>query len=114
MLISKAKRDGMRSAKTLAMKPNKLLLLGLGIALPALAARLARSAAGAGYSAITHEDPPKNPAHPLVKWNEAILWTVFSGAVGGLAQLVAQRWLAKTSVPAEGYDMKSRLRRALN
>ena len=95
------------------MKPQKLLLLGLGIALPALAARLARSAAGAGYSAITHEDPPKNPAHPRVEWKEAIIWTVFSGAVGGLAQLAAQRWLARTKVPAEGFDMKSGLKRAL-
>jgi hypothetical protein len=92
-------------------RSSSLLLIALGFIIPAVAARLARTAAGAGYTAITHSDPPRNPEHPQVAWKEAILWTIFSGAIGGLAQLSARRWLArKTSVPTEGMDMGRRLR----
>lgn len=95
--------------------PNRssLWLVALGLLIPAVAARAARLAAGAGYTAITHEDPPKNPEHPQVEWKEAIAWTIFSGAIGGLAQLVARRWLAGRSLPAEGYNLRRRLKRSL-
>ncbi len=92
---------------------SSILLIAAGFALPALAGRLANSAAGAGYTALTHEDPPKNPAHPLVSWKEAVAWTLVSGALGGMAQLIARRLLAKTSVPAEGAGMAGRIKRAL-
>jgi hypothetical protein len=92
-------------------RTSSLALIALGLIIPTAAARLARSAAGAGYTAITHTDPPRNPEHPQVSWKEAILWTVFSGAVGGLAQLVARRWLArKTPVPTVGLDMSRKVR----
>jgi hypothetical protein len=89
---------------------SSIALIAAGFAIPALAARLANTAAGVGYSALTHDDPPKNPANPQVAWKDAIVWTLASGALAGLAQLVARRLLAKTSVPAEGLDMKRRLR----
>ncbi|MGJ8697939.1 MAG: DUF4235 domain-containing protein [Verrucomicrobiaceae bacterium] len=90
--------------------PSKsLLLIGAGLIAPILAARAARSLAGAGYHAVTHEAPPKNPAHPDVELKEAVLWAVIAGAVGGLARMGAGRALAHTRVPAEGYDMDEAL-----
>lgn len=89
--------------------PKSLALVAVGLLAPAIAARAARSAAGVGYQAITRHDPPKNPAHPQVDWKEAIVWTVASGIVGGLARLATRRWLVETIVPSEGYDMEEEL-----
>ena len=85
--------------------PKSLGLIAAGFILPAVAARLSRSAAGAGYHALTRNDPPRNPAHPQVEWRDAILWTVFSGVVGGLTRLVVRRWMAETVIPTEGDGM---------
>ncbi|MFD2255678.1 DUF4235 domain-containing protein [Luteolibacter algae] len=86
--------------------PKSLAMIGIGLLVPALAARLARSVAGKGYQLLTHEDAPRNPAHPQVEWKEAIIWTVVSGTIGGLARLSARRLLAETIIPAEGDDME--------
>lgn len=69
------------------------------------AAKAARVAAGRGFEKITDIEPPRNPADPSVDWNEAILYTVCSGAIGGLAALVVRRWLAET--PALSTDDES-------
>ncbi len=92
-------------------KGSSLLLIALGLVIPALAAKTARLVAGGGYKAITRDKPPKNPAHPDVEWRDAILWTVLSGAIGGLGRLAARRWLAGSSVPAEGYDLEEKAER---
>ncbi|YCM42942.1 DUF4235 domain-containing protein [Verrucomicrobiaceae bacterium 227] len=90
----------------ITQSPSKSwFLIGVGLLAPMIAARAARSLAGAGYQAITHEEPPKNPAHPEVALKEAVAWAVIAGAVGGLARMGAGRALAHTEVPAEGYDM---------
>ncbi|MBK1881244.1 DUF4235 domain-containing protein [Luteolibacter pohnpeiensis] len=89
-------------------KISSLSLIGLGLILPAIAARAARSAAGAGYHAVTHMDPPKNPAHPDVAWKDAIVWTLVSGMIGGLTRLVVRRSMAGSPVPAEGYDLEKK------
>ncbi len=89
------------------MKPfrsSSLPLLAVSFLIPVVGARIVQNLAGSGYHAITHLDPPKNPAHPDVEWKEAVAWTVFSGIVGGLARLFIRRWLANTSIPAEGVD----------
>ncbi len=91
-------------------KFSSLPMIALGLLIPAVAARLTRGVAGKGYQALTHSDPPKNPAHPDVEWKDAILWTVFSGVIGGLARLAVRRWLATTSVPAEGADFNADVR----
>lgn len=64
-------------------------LVGGGTA--ALAGIAARSAAKLGWRAVTHRDPPNNPAAHDVSWKEAIAWTVTTGVVVGLARLVARR-----------------------
>jgi len=81
-----------------------LAILGAGLVLPMMAARASRKVAGLGYRALTDREPPKNPAARDVDWNDAIVWTVVTGAIGGLARLAVRRALAPTDVPAEGYD----------
>lgn len=67
-----------------------------GLLIPALAAFAARRAAGRGYHAIARAAPPRNPADPGVAWKDALLWTVGSAMVAGVARLGVRRWLAGT------------------
>lgn len=90
--------------------PASLALIGLGLLIPALASRAARRVAGGSFHAITHRPPPRNPAAPGVKWQHAILWTALSGALGGLASMVARKGLTRVGLPAEGYDWGATLR----
>ncbi len=89
---------------------SSLAMIGAGLLLPALAARLTRQIAGKSYELVAREEPPKNPADPAVAWKSAIAWTMVSGAIGGLGRVVARRLLADTPVPAEGVGLKRRLR----
>jgi len=95
--------------RTKNSKPNALFLVASGFILPALASRLARSAAGSGYHRLTATLPPRNPAAPGVGLKEALVWTALSGAVGGVARMAIRRALADTAVPAEGHDMDEAL-----
>ena len=81
------------------------MLVAAGLVIPMIAARAARTAVGAGFQAVTHTPPPKNPAHPEVKLSDAVMWTVITGAVGGLARLGVRRYLAETAIPSEGLDL---------
>ncbi len=85
-----------------------LALLGAGLVLPMIAASAARRLAGLGYRMVTDEDPPRNPAAREVEWRDAIVWSVVSGAIGGLARLSVRRVLAPSDIPAEGYDFKEK------
>jgi hypothetical protein len=85
-------------------RTSSLPLLALSFVIPMIGGKAARMLAGTGYHAITDEDPPKNPAHPDVEWKEAVVWTVVSAVIGGLARLMLRRWLATTTLPAEGLD----------
>lgn len=80
---------------------SPLLLTAAGLLIPVLATVAARKATGKGYHAITRSDPPRNPAHPDVEWKEAIVWTVTSGMIAGLARLGVRRWLAETKLPTD-------------
>lgn len=84
-----------------------LAVLGAGLILPMVAAHASRRLAGLGYRVVTDEDPPRNPAAREVDWRNAIVWSVISGAIGGLARLSVRRALAPTDIPAEGYDLES-------
>jgi len=90
---------------------GSLWMIGLGYALPAVSRRATRYLLGQGYRAWVDEDPPKNPADPAVSWQRAVVWTMASGAIGGLGGLMMRRFLAGRSIPAEGVDMKRKLRR---
>lgn len=86
-------------------KSKSLLLLAAGIIVPIIASRAARELVTKGYTLATNKPAPKNPAHPATGLKEAVVWTVVTGAIGGLARMGSQRYLANTEIPAEGYDM---------
>jgi hypothetical protein len=44
-----------------------------------------------GWRAATGSEPPGNPVRDEVSWRDAIVWAMVSGAVVGVARLVAQR-----------------------
>ncbi|MDB6078528.1 MAG: hypothetical protein JWO82_2275 [Akkermansiaceae bacterium] len=84
-----------------AFSPKFLLLSGIALAIPAIADRVARRAAGRGYSAWTGEDPPRNPATVGVTWTQAIVWTALAGAIGGVARMASRKALSGAGLPAE-------------
>ncbi len=101
------KRDASNTIATLA-------ILGAGLVLPMVAAHASRKVVGLGYRAITDKKPPRNPAAREVDWKDAIVWTVVTGAIGGLARLAVRRALAPTDVPAEGYDFDEKAKTLLD
>jgi Protein of unknown function (DUF4235) len=56
-----------------------------------LAGIAARKALVAGWRKITGNNPPANPAAPGTDWREAVPYAVASGALMGLARMVATR-----------------------
>jgi hypothetical protein len=60
--------------------------IGAGIA--------ARNAATSVWERSTGAEPPANPADPATDWGEAIVWTVATGVLVGLARLFARRGAA--------------------
>jgi Protein of unknown function (DUF4235) len=59
-----------------------------------VAAMLARKSLAVAWKTATGKAPPANPEHPGVGWTEAVSWAVVSGAVVGLARLLAQKKVA--------------------
>ncbi len=55
------------------------------------AAALAKKGLNTTWKAATRKQPPENPADPDVALREAVAWAVFSGAIVGLARMLAQR-----------------------
>jgi hypothetical protein len=53
-----------------------------------------------GWQAATGDNPPANPAAPGTRWREAVPFALASGAVMGLARMLATR-------KAAGYYRKS-------
>lgn len=70
-----------------------LLLAAAGLAIPALADRLARRLAAKGFTAWTGDAPPRNPATLGVSWTHALVWTALAGALGGVARMASRRVL---------------------
>lgn len=66
------------------------------------AAAAARNAASAMWRKRTGHEPPTNPADPDTNWSEAIGWTLVTGALVGVARLVAHRGAAKVWEKIEG------------
>ncbi len=63
----------------------------LGGASAILAGIAARKLLVKGWSASTGNDPPANPAAPGTRWREAIPFALASGALMGLARMLATR-----------------------
>lgn len=68
-------------------------VLGTGAAV--LSAAVAERGITAAWRAATGTEPPVNPENPDTRWAEAIGWALLSGAVIGLARLVATRKAAE-------------------
>jgi hypothetical protein len=62
----------------------------------AAGAFVARKSLTFAWKAATGKEPPANPEHPAVTWAEAATWAVVSGALVGLARLIAQKKVAST------------------
>ena len=93
----------MKKLIKLGHKPNLPLML-LGAAVPMVAAYAGRHLIGRGYHAVLNRKPPSNPASPNTEWKDAIMWSIVSGAAGGLIRMASRRLLVPSSIPAEGYD----------
>ena len=70
-------------------------------------ALVARKLLTAVWKAASGKEPPENPAHPTVTWPEAMSWAIASGAVVGVARLVAQKKVAD-SFHRASHDTPSR------
>ncbi|MBV9099278.1 MAG: DUF4235 domain-containing protein [Frankiaceae bacterium] len=57
-------------------------------------ALVARKSLTMVWKLATGNEPPANPEHPTVTWPEAAAWAAVSGAVVGLARMVAQKKVA--------------------
>lgn len=66
----------------------------LGLAAAVGAGIVARKLTTATWEKTTGAPPPTNPADPEVSWPEALAWAVTTGAVVGVARMLAGRRLA--------------------
>ena len=85
-------------------------IIGTGSAL--LAAAAAQKGLSAAWKLATGDDPPTIPEDPETSWREAIAWAVVSGAVIGLARLVATRRAAHYYLRSTGELPKALQREA--
>jgi Protein of unknown function (DUF4235) len=75
-------------------------VIGTGSAV--LAAAAAQKALSAAWKLATGDDPPTVPEDPETEWAEAIAWAALSGAVLGLARLLATRRAAQYYIKSTG------------
>ncbi len=76
-------------------------VLGTGAAVGA--GTLARKVATAGWKLTTGNEPPANPEDPDVSWKEALGWAIASGALVGVARLIATRKAAQYFTRSAGH-----------
>ena len=65
--------------------------------------RVAKKALDKTWKVATGKKPPENPADPDVDVWEAVAWAVVSGAVVGLARMLAQRRAASYYAQSTGH-----------
>jgi hypothetical protein len=98
------KTDGMASDDKDAGTAGYKLLAAIASLFGALVARKLLTAA---WKTASGKEPPANPAHPAVTWPEAVSWAIASGAVVGVARLIAQKKVAD-SFHRASHDTPSR------
>ena len=79
-------------------------VMGTGAAIGA--GILAKKLATASWKLGTGHEPPVNPEDPEVTWKEAIGWAVVSGAIVGVARLLAPRKAAAYYRKSAGHAPK--------
>lgn len=76
-------------------------LMGTGSAI--LTGIAARKVATAAWTKGTGHAPPQNPESPDTTWQEALVWAVVSGAIVGVARMLAARKAADVYRSATGH-----------
>jgi hypothetical protein len=91
---------GVDEPKVLVMRPTMWKAVAT---LASVGAAIAtRHAAAAVWRKRTGHDPPTNPADTGTDWGEAVAWTLVTGALVGVARLVARRGAARVWAKVEG------------
>jgi hypothetical protein len=85
--------SGTSSRRVVLMGSLVWKVLGTGSAV--LAATLAEKGLTTAWRAATGDAPPVNPEDPDTRWSEAVAWAVLSGALIGVARLLATRRAAE-------------------
>ena len=80
----------------------KLLTTGAVIA----ASTIARKATNGTWKFVTGNDSPTNPEDPDIDFKEAVAFAVLSGALVGLARMLANRESTKVIAKASGKSPK--------
>lgn len=75
---------------------REILWKALATGAAVLAAVVARNVVTSGWRRAVQADPPANPADPSTGWGEAITWAALTGALVGIARMVAQRGAARS------------------
>lgn len=83
------------------MGPFVWKVLGTGAAVGA--GVLAKNVASKAWEKGTGKTPPTNPESPTTTWAEAAAWAVVSGALVGLARMVATRQAARYYKKSSGH-----------
>lgn len=83
------------------MGDNVWKVLGPGSAV--LAAIAAKKVMAFGWTKTTGKEPPSNPESPDVDLWEAVAWAVVSGALVGVARMMATRQSAKFYARSAGH-----------
>lgn len=73
------------------MANGKLAWRVMGTGSAIAAALVSRKVIAKGWQVTTGETPPANPTSPETTWPEALTWAVVSGALVGVARLLATR-----------------------
>lgn len=77
-------------------------LLASGAAI--VAAIVVRNAMEKTWELVNNKVAPENPADPETSWKEAVVWSIASGVVIGLARMFAQRGAAAGWHRVMGYN----------
>lgn len=75
---------------------REILWKALASGAAVLAAILARKVLVSGWRGARHAEPPTNPADPTTSWGEAVTWAALTGALVGVARMLAQRGAAQS------------------
>ncbi|MEO7745786.1 MAG: DUF4235 domain-containing protein [Actinomycetota bacterium] len=75
------------------MSATTFKLLGTGGAV--LSGIAAKKVIVTGWKVVTGHAPPANPEHPDTTWAEAVAFAVVSGAIVGVARMLAARKAAE-------------------
>jgi hypothetical protein len=86
---------------------KKLAWMGVAAGATALGGRIVRQSLDRAWRVARDEEPPVDPGSRDVPWRDAILWTVATGVVVGLGQLLIRRGIEAGWTRVTGEDPPS-------